>query len=441
MIEYLFELDFFGELEQLSIVTINSANRDTLQLDFKILKGSNEIVYSDYASATLVFLKPDGNNVTGHAVIMADRIRYTPLGNEGMQLIAAAGRVQGQVDLYPKVGGKASTLYFSFQVAADLLKSRNISSESFIGQLEDLLAIGNATVDELKDLLETMQGQGFVTTDELNLKLSNKATKDGALQINLNSEMLGGKKIIDLTNKFSTAISLAGKDLNDIIENGLQGITDAATTINSPTSSFFFIINISFGILATANIKQIACGYNNNQLFVRYRYNTIWSAWTEYWSDSRSNVPISDNLYDLGSSARRIRNIYSGTGAIQTSDEREKENINPIDEKYIDFLMDLDPVVYKFKDDKNNEYYRMHCGLIAQEVEEALYGNELNSLDFAGLCISPIIEEVDGKKIIVGERYGLRYEEFISPLIKAFQIEKKRNNDLEKRISKLEGGL
>ena len=80
--------------------------------------------------------------------------------------------------------------------------------------------------------------------------------------------------------------------------------------------------------------------------------------------------------------------------------------------------MNLNPVSYQFK---NGESGRTHYGLIAQDVEETMKELGMTDTDFAGFCKD-------------GDRYGLRYEEFIAPLIKTVQLMQDEINDLRSRI-------
>lgn len=93
------------------------------------------------------------------------------------------------------------------------------------------------------------------------------------------------------------------------------------------------------------------------------------------------------------------------TSANVISDVRTKENIETSD-LGLSFINTLHPVKYKRKDGN-----RTHYGLIAQEVKSTL--DDLNISDFAGWVISDV-DDPDGHQ-------ALRYEEFISPLIKAVQ--------------------
>jgi hypothetical protein len=100
-------------------------------------------------------------------------------------------------------------------------------------------------------------------------------------------------------------------------------------------------------------------------------------------------TPITDNSIDLGSSSNRFKDIYAANATIQTSDEREKDDIQDL-QPQLDFLMSLNPVSYKLKQGTSG---RRHWGLIAQEVEQAMNNNQLTDMDFAGLIKSPVYEQ------------------------------------------------
>tara|TARA_Y100000389_G_scaffold205046_1_gene262405 strand:- start:11169 stop:11804 length:636 start_codon:yes stop_codon:yes gene_type:complete len=142
-------------------------------------------------------------------------------------------------------------------------------------------------------------------------------------------------------------------------------------------------------------------------------------------------LPNSDGNKDLGSSNNRWQNIYATNGVIQTSDRNFKKDIEESD-LGLTFIENLKPVKYKIKEknilqDKYNSYdtggVRTHYGLISQDVRDCLkkmgkkfdetHPNRTN--DFAGYCAS-----VNSAKTEYN-RFSLRYEEFISPMIKSIQ--------------------
>jgi len=152
-------------------------------------------------------------------------------------------------------------------------------------------------------------------------------------------------------------------------------------------------------------------------------------------------IPGTDNAYDIGTANLRMRNIYAGTGTINTSDSNDKKDIIPLNgEKATNFIMSQNPVEYTFIGG-----LRTHWGLISQKVEQAVYANGMNSLDFAGYCISPITDNIDTREVdedgnpiiqtvITGEKYGLRYEEFIAPMMKMLQVQHNEIKELKLKI-------
>ncbi len=88
------------------------------------------------------------------------------------------------------------------------------------------------------------------------------------------------------------------------------------------------------------------------------------------------------------------------------SDERIKNDISVIDEKYKVFFEHLRPVTYKYKSGRSG---RSHIGFIAQEVLQALEQSDLTSQDFAGYVRAESDEpNLDGYELLI------RYSEFIA---------------------------
>jgi hypothetical protein len=137
-------------------------------------------------------------------------------------------------------------------------------------------------------------------------------------------------------------------------------------------------------------------------------------------------VPTTDNNGTIGASSQRWSAIWSANGTIQTSDQRAKTEITN-SQLGLTFINSLRPVSYKWKvggkdvrtdfeagKDEAGNYTqivtdkagnRTHFGLIAQEVKQAL-----GTQDFGGYVYD---ENTD--------TYALRYDQFVSPLIKAVQ--------------------
>ena len=173
--------------------------------------------------------------------------------------------------------------------------------------------------------------------------------------------------------------------------------------------------------------------------------------------------PVASSYMYLGDSSHMWNQLYATNGSISTSDRNEKENISYIgkDSKYKDtymsdgqlvkFMCGILPCIFKRI---NGESGRPHHGIISQDFEELMKKIGLN--DHAAFIKSPVtkIKEVETKdedgniehqlveEIVPNEyRYGIRYEEFISDLIRFCQILKDENGRQQKKIEDLENRM
>lgn len=135
--------------------------------------------------------------------------------------------------------------------------------------------------------------------------------------------------------------------------------------------------------------------------------------------------PVVNGYLRLGSPNHRWTTVYAQNGTINTSDRNEKKEITEINPKIIDFVLKLKPVSYKFKVGK-----RTHFGLVAQDVEETMTELGMTDMDFGGLC-------KDKKENSDEYTYGLRYEEFIAPLIKTVQMQQEEIDGLKSEIKEI----
>ena len=148
-------------------------------------------------------------------------------------------------------------------------------------------------------------------------------------------------------------------------------------------------------------------------------------------------TPVTDDSYNLGSSARRWIAIYASNGTISTSDVRLKTAIKPL--KYgLNEVLQLEPISFKWKEEKEDSFVipdaekEYKLGFIAQEVQkiipEVIVSHEWKEY-----------EESPGE-LVKGEteRLGMRYSDLIPVAIKAIQEQQEVIETLEKRNIKLE---
>lgn len=164
--------------------------------------------------------------------------------------------------------------------------------------------------------------------------------------------------------------------------------------------------------------------------FVRVRHNDHVNSIGPSLAFAANIVPQTDNVYSFGSATARWSTLYAATGTIQTSDARTKTDVAE-SVLGLEFINSLRPVSYKFKVGRNEVSNdtavpipgkRTHWGLIAQEVKQAC--------DAAGVDFGGYIHDAET------DQRGLRYDEFIGPIVKAVQELSAKVSDLESRILK-----
>lgn len=122
---------------------------------------------------------------------------------------------------------------------------------------------------------------------------------------------------------------------------------------------------------------------------------------------------------DFNGDAHFHYSVYNDAGSVVfISDKRKKKSIKDLAiDKAKSFLMALTPRAFKFKEGTSGRY---HHGFIAQEVKEAMGGDDW------GLYV----ENKDMDFI------GLRYDEIIADLVKVVQDQEKRIQELERKMEK-----
>jgi hypothetical protein len=132
--------------------------------------------------------------------------------------------------------------------------------------------------------------------------------------------------------------------------------------------------------------------------------------------------PGADNIYSSGSSAKRWSVVYAATGAINTSDEREKQDFVDISEAERQAAVGIKALIksFKFKDAvaKKGDGARIHFGVSAQQVAEVFRTVGLNPDDYALFCYDEW-EANEEQGIVAGNRYGVRYDELLAFVIAA----------------------
>ncbi|MCB0854454.1 MAG: tail fiber domain-containing protein, partial [Bacteroidetes bacterium] len=154
------------------------------------------------------------------------------------------------------------------------------------------------------------------------------------------------------------------------------------------------------------------------------RFQTV-----EYFEDGGTNEiaargdirPTSDNTYDLGTSALRWDDVYATNGIINTSDRRDKENIQDLNYGLKE-IMQLRPVRFSWK---KFPHQGEKIGLIAQEIQPVIK-EVVKSFDYEA-------SEEDETHLTRKEldRLGVYYSDLIPVLIKGMQEQQEMIDELK----------
>lgn len=125
--------------------------------------------------------------------------------------------------------------------------------------------------------------------------------------------------------------------------------------------------------------------------------------------------PSTDNTIALGGSSHRWSVVYAGTGTINTSDEKQKQDVAALTTAEQKVAKSIKSLVktFRFKDsvvDKGNKA-RIHVGVLAQDIQAAFEAEGLDAENYGMFC-SDTLE--DGST-----QLGIRYDELICFVIAA----------------------
>jgi hypothetical protein len=203
---------------------------------------------------------------------------------------------------------------------------------------------------------------------------------------------------------FSSGTQMIFEDTSPIFGLAGNGSGNYGIQCSSPSSSSFaYLLYVS-----TDNTWRLKA--NNTEA---YRFSTT------------SFIPLPDNTIGLGAASSRWSTVYAGTGTINTSDEREKQQIEFIDPAVLTAWKKVNFKQFKFNDavEKKGDKARLHFGVIAQQVKEAFESEGLDAFEYGLLCYDEweeTPEEKDEEGNIrtayrpAGNRYGVRYEEALA---------------------------
>ena len=268
-------------------------------------------------------------------------------------------------------------------------------------------------------------GGPALETDSGDVEINN-----GKIVINKNSEALridgtnpwlsmyvnGVYKSYLWTNGDNVELSTAGGNTNGQVKLSTSG-----------TDRLIILPNGNVGIGVVAPTRKLAVAGDIDAT------GGVYLGSVEYFQDGGANEietggdlrPAINNFYDLGTSVYRWDDVYATNGTIQTSDRRDKTNIQDLNYG-LNEVMQLKPVRFQWKD-KTEDKFKL--GFIAQDLQTVL--NEVVKED-------DIVMNEDGTTSKVkNERLGVYYSDIIPVAIKAIQEQQKIIEDQQRQIDEL----
>lgn len=210
-----------------------------------------------------------------------------------------------------------------------------------------------------------------------------------------------------------------------LVTSGLSfshGITDAGAQRMVASSTWF--------------VCDMLGGSENNRCGVSLAYTG--------GGTNKRFVPIDDNLTDCGFTGMRWRTVYAGSGAISTSDAREKTEVRGLSNAEIGAAKELAKEIGAFKflaavAEKGDDA-RDHIGMTVQRAIEVMEAHGLNPLSYSFICFdqwdaqSEQLSE-DGSVVMpaieAGELYSFRMDGLLAFVAAG----------LEARLSALEASI
>lgn len=202
----------------------------------------------------------------------------------------------------------------------------------------------------------------------------------------------------------------------------ISGVTVQATTGGVQSGNH---------IQMTAMTNTILC-WNNDTVFTTSNASWRFAQGGTSRFDIGMTTPIvrwlTDNQSPLGNGSFRWTQVSAASGTINTSDEREKQDIRPPEEAELRVARALKGLItaYRWKDavEKKGDGARIHFGIIAQRVQEAFATEGLDAAAYGMFCEDKImvwrdaVRDEEGNVVEpeheedTGEvRYGVRYDE------------------------------
>jgi len=209
---------------------------------------------------------------------------------------------------------------------------------------------------------------------------------------------------------------------NNILKGKYSRLSESKLTVGD--SSGFAVIQ---GGSQSTNASLLLRSKGNGSVYLQDETGTVTILRADVAGSTVTQAvrPDADGTRNLGTASFRWSTVYAATGAINTSDAREKQQIEPVDTAVLAAWKKVNFRQFKFNDavEQKGDKARFHVGVIAQQVKEAFESEGLDAFEYGILCYDEWdaqeeIKDDEGNVIQpareAGNRYGVRYEEALA---------------------------
>jgi len=397
--------------------TLNISSLGAKTIKKMTASGKADLASGDIQSGQPVTVEYDGT----------DMVMVTPVArvdtSKGADIAAAAttdiGSATGN---YVVVTGTATITALGTALAGATREARFTGTPTLTHNATSLILPGGANITAAADDVAT-----FVSEGSGNWRLVDYRRADGTLTAVAGT---ASAPVYTFAGDTDTGIFSPGANSLAIAANGTERIRFTSSGIGVQLSTDVQLGTTTGRILYLYNASGTNHAYLSTDATGAMLFATGATGVANRLLIDNTGVlkPFADNTYTLGASGSRWSVVWAATGTISTSDARDKTDVQD-SALGLEFINSLRPVSYKWTvggnvvtseedgaDEEGKPVYRTvvtprpgartHWGLIAQEVKAVC--------DAAGVDFGGYVEGEDGK-------LGLRYDQFIGPLIRAVQ--------------------
>jgi prepilin-type processing-associated H-X9-DG protein len=254
-----------------------------------------------------------------------------------------------------------------------------VTDDALLGRISWQGADGTQTV-------EAARIEGFVDStpgaDDMPGRLTFSTTADGAATVTerMRIDAAGAVHVATTsTNQANVGISLnANGNITAARDGGIVSLFNRKSDDGAISS--FRKDGTEVGTISSGPFKIFATGVNN----------TGWSFGDNSAIEPMKNSSTADNLVDLGTSSKRMDDIFATNGTIQTSDRNEKQDIEELTDAEKRVAVVAKGLMRKFrwkdKVTEKGDKARTHFGIIAQDLQDAFTAESLDASDYAMFC-------------------------------------------------------